>query len=124
MRIAYYTTDEVNRHIVRQWGRRSGIRIVHPTGKHLSADSAGPIILDLDFLPVDVRNEWLRRTRAGTVTGPVLVHGHNIADADADALQRLGAHVCRGRVRRMALDGWLEAVAGQSEPLSSSGTGS
>jgi hypothetical protein len=110
MRITYYTTDEVNRFIVRRWGRQAGVRIAHPAGDRLSVDSAGPVILDLDFLPTDVRADWLGRLRAGNVAGPVLVHGHNIADADAAALACLGVHVCRGRVRRLALDGWLDTV--------------
>jgi hypothetical protein len=110
MWIAYYTTDEVNRYIIHLWGRQAGVRIAHPAGKPLAIDSVGPVILDLDFLPVDVRADWLGRLRSGNVAGPVLVHGHNIADADADALACRGVRVCRGRLRRAALDGWLDTV--------------
>jgi hypothetical protein len=115
MRIAYYTTDEVNRYIVQQWGRRVGVRIAHPVGGRLPADSVGPVIFDLDFLPADVRADWLGRLRAGQIAGPVLVHGHNIADADASTLALLGVHVCRVRVRRAALVKWLDAVAAGSQ---------
>jgi hypothetical protein len=111
MRITYYTTDEVNRYIVRQWGRRAGIRVECPAGGRLAARDDGPVILDLDFLPVDVRADWLGRLRAGQIAGPVLVHGHNIADADAAALAGHGVKVCRGRVRRAALERWLKAAA-------------
>lgn len=111
MRIAYYTTDEVNRFIVRRWGRRAGIRIDCPGGGGLVTDCDVPVILDFDFLPAEVRAAWLAQLRAGRIAGPVLVHGHNIVDADAAALARSGAHVCRGRVRWAALDGWLDAAA-------------
>jgi hypothetical protein len=114
MRIAYYTTDEVNRYIVRQWGRRAGIRVECLAGGRLAAGGDGPVILDLDFLPTDGRVDWLGRLRAGQIAGPVLVHGHNIADADAAALARLGVHVCRGRLRRAALGGWLDAATVRS----------
>jgi hypothetical protein len=114
MRITYYTTDEVNRYIVRRWARQAGVRIMCPAGGGLANGCAGPVALDLDFLPDEVRAEWLRRVRAGAVTGPVLVHGHNIADDDAAALARLRVHVCRGRVRRAALIGWLDAATARS----------
>jgi hypothetical protein len=114
MQIAYYTTDEVNRYIVRRWARQTGVRVVCPAGGGLANGGGGPVVLDFDFLPADVRDEWLRRVRAGALSGPVLVHGHNIADADAAELARLGIHVCRGRVRRTALDGWLDAAAVRS----------
>jgi hypothetical protein len=115
MRITYYTTDEVNRYIVRQWGRRAGIRVECPAGGRPAAGGDGPVILDLDFLPVDVRADWLGRLRAGRIAGPVLVHGHNIADADATALTGRGVKVCRGRVRRAALNGWLDAVTARPQ---------
>jgi len=111
MRIAYYTTDEVNRFFVRRWARAAGVRVVCPAGPRLIDGGGGAVILDLDFLPAEVRAGWLGRVRAGGVAGPVLVHGHNIADGDAAALGRLGVRVCRGRVRRAALDGWLDALA-------------
>jgi hypothetical protein len=113
MRIAYYTLDEVNRFLVRRWAHDAGARLVCPDGPRLNDECPGTtaLLLDLDHLPADVREAWLRRVLAGETGMPVLVHGHNIADAEAMALRARGAHVCRGRVRRAALHGWL---AGQT----------
>lgn len=114
MWIAYYSTDEVNRYIVRRWARQADIRVMCPVGGGLAAEFDGPVILDLDFLPAEVLTVWLGRLRAGQIAVPILVHGHNIADTDAAALTRRGVHVCRGRVRRAALDQWLEAATVRS----------
>jgi hypothetical protein len=113
MRIAYFTLDDVNRHLVRRWAAGAGARVRCLAGR-LSAggpDGAAAVVLDLDFLPPDVRTDWVRCVRAGEVGCPVLAHGHNISDADAAALGRGGARVCRGRLRRAVLVGWLDGVA-------------
>jgi hypothetical protein len=110
MRIAYYTTDEVNRFLVRRWAGREGIRVVTPVVQSRADAYDGPVVLDFDNLPEATRADWLRRLTAGTRTGPALVHGHNIADAEATALRTHGDWVCRGRVRRAALCRWLVAA--------------
>ena len=69
-------------------------------------------MLDLDHLPPDVRARWVRRVMTGEVSGPVLVHGHNVSDVEAEAFRRSGARVCRGRIRRSAVLGWLPAPTG------------
>jgi hypothetical protein len=111
MRIAYYTLDEVNRFLVRRWAREAGARLLCPDGGRLADECAGAtaMLFDLDFLPADVRAGWVRRVLAGEVGLPVLVHGHNIPDAEAEQLRERGAEVCRGRVRRAALRAWLDA---------------
>jgi hypothetical protein len=110
MRIAYYTLDEVNRFLVRRWAHEAGARAVCPDGPRLNEECPGAtaLVLDLDYVPAEVRAGWVRRVLAGQVGLPVLVHGHNIADAEAAALRERGAQVCRGRVRRAALRAWLD----------------
>ena len=112
MRIAHITLDEVNRALVRSWMKATGLRVARPTGAGLvwAADGSA-VVLDLDHLPPDVRAGWVRRVVTGEVGGPVLVHGHNITEAEAAALRRSGVSVCRGRIRRSAVRAWLPAPA-------------
>src|SRR5262245_12788305 len=110
MRIAYYTLDAVNRFLVRRWAHDAGARLVCPGGHQLSDECAGTtaVLLDLDYVPSEVREAWVRRLLAGEIAMPVLVHGHNILDPEAAALRERGVQVCRGRVRRAALRSWLD----------------
>jgi hypothetical protein len=113
MRIAYYTLDEVNRFLVRRWASEAGARLACPGSHQLKDEYAGAtaVLLDLDFLPAGVRADWVGRVLAGAVGLPVLVHGHNIPDAEASALRARGAQVCRGRVRKADLRAWLDGQA-------------
>ena len=113
MRIAHITLDEVNRALVRSWTKGAGLWVPRPTGaKALQVAAGAAVVLDLDHLPPDVRAGWVRRVVTGAVGGPVLVHGHNMSDAEAEAFRRSGARVCRGRIRRSAVVNWLPAPAG------------
>lgn len=110
MRIAYYTLDEVNRFLVRRWAHEAGARVIGPGANQLNDECPGAtaLVLDLDYVPAEVRAAWVRRVLTNEVGLPVLVHGHNIPDAEAAALRDRGAQVCPGRVRRAALRAWLD----------------
>ncbi|HKB05493.1 MAG TPA: hypothetical protein VKD90_24930 [Gemmataceae bacterium] len=113
MRITYFTLDDVNQDLVRRWAARAGARVTCSAGGPPAGgpDRPAAVIVDLDFLPPEVRVGWVRKAVAGEVPCPVFAHGHNIADADAVALSRHGVRVCRGRLRRAVLIGWLRRVA-------------
>ena len=112
MRIAYFTLDAVNKFLVRRWARSLQTRIACPAGQPMFQRCAAPtaIILDVDFLPLELRATWLRRVLTDDGSAPALVHGHNVTDAEVEALQRCGVQVCRGRLRKSDLIEWLEGV--------------
>jgi hypothetical protein len=111
--IAHYSSDEVNRHLVRRWAAAAGVRAVAPAvGRPGAPDrSVRGVILDLDFLPHPYRAEWVGRVLAGECRSPVLVHWHGIADTEAAALRRAGARVVRGRLKASAFARWLGDAA-------------
>ena len=113
MRIAYYTLDEVNRFLVRRVGPGGG-PLACPGGHQLKDEYAGAtaVLLDLDFLPADVRADWVRRVLAGEVglAGPGARAQHPGRGGGGAAGP--GAHVCRGRVRKAAL--WRARLDGQA----------
>jgi hypothetical protein len=111
MRIAYYSLDEVNRLLVRQWARRQHVRLVYPSVAAVSQPATAGKIVDLDFLPEPIRGDWLSQAIAGLIDGPVLVHGHCLTDAQVRSLSRRGIMVCQGRLRRRMLREWIGAMS-------------
>src|SRR5262249_33549031 len=113
MRVAYFTMDEVNQYLVRQWAKGAGVGVGCPAGGRLggTCPESDAVILDLDSLPTELRAHWLHRVLAGAAGGPVLAHGHNIMDSEAAALRQRGVRVCRGRVRKADVRAWLDSVA-------------
>jgi hypothetical protein len=110
MRIEYFSIDEVNRVLVRQWAAGEGARVVCPNVQTIGGPAAG-MMLDLDFVPEPYRTRWLNQALSGTVEGPVLVHGHGLTDSEANGLAERGVTVCRGRLRRRVLRYWVGAMA-------------
>jgi hypothetical protein len=110
MRIAYFSTDEVNRVLVRRWAAGQGARVYCPS-VGLVAEPAAAIVLDLDFVPEPYRTAWLDQIMSGMADGLVLVHGHSVTDTEALGLAQRGVTVCRGRLRRRVLRDWVETMA-------------
>jgi hypothetical protein len=123
MRIAYYTLDVVNKFLVRSWAKSMGARIACPFGQPMFQECAMPtaLILDVDFLPAELRTLWLGRVLSSASAGPALIHGHNITDTEAEALQRRGVQVRRGRLRKSDLIGWLACTPRLIRPCLTSG---
>jgi hypothetical protein len=111
MRIAYYSLDEVNRLLVRQWAKRQGLRLACPSVGSVGDPIAAGMIVDLDFMPEPFRTSWLDRAKAGAVEGPVLIHGHGLTDDEARGLIRRGLTVCRGRLRRRIFRDWASVMS-------------
>jgi hypothetical protein len=111
MRIAYITLDDVNRFLMRRWAERGRFRADCPAATRLGPplDGVAAVVLDLDFLPAPTRAAWMTHVLAGAAT-PVLVHGHNITDAEVSALRRRGVAICRGRLCRTRLLAWLRQL--------------
>src|SRR5262245_5309046 len=109
MKVTYLTLDEVNRFTVQSWAKNSGLQVFCPIPSELliSGEDTDAIVLDLDYLPAQVRATWLSRVEAGEMTGCVLVHGHNITDAEIKRLRRQTVRICHGQLRREAFSSWL-----------------
>ena len=113
MKIAHYSSDEVNRYLVRRWAAAASVRSVAPgVGRPMAPGrSVKGVVLDLDFLPHPYRAGWCTRALAGEFESPVLVHGHGITDTECEALRRAGARVVRGRLKAAAFARWLGETA-------------
>ena len=100
MQIAYFSLDEVNRFMVRQWAKRHDVRIALPSVATIGQATTAGTVVDFDFVPEPLRGEWLRQALTGAFEGPVLVHGHGLSDREARMLSRRGMTVCKGCLRR------------------------
>jgi hypothetical protein len=109
MQVTYLTLDEVNRFTMQSWAKKSGMQLHCPIPSDILVlpEETDAIVLDLDYLPAEIRATWLSRVEAGATTGCLLVHGHNITDGEVKRLRRQGVHICQGQLRRDALISWL-----------------
>ena len=109
MQVTYLTLDEVNRFTMQSWAKKSGMQVHCPIPSEILVppEETDAIVLDLDYLPAEVRATWLSRVEAGATTGRVMVHGHNITDGEVKRLCWRGVHICHGQLRRDALISWL-----------------
>jgi len=126
MRIAYLSLDEVNRFLMQRWARRGSFQAIIPSTDELGPPADGPsgIVIDFDYLTAAARATWLAHLLSGAAAGPVLIHGHNITDAEQAALRRRGVAVCRGRLVRTRLMAWLScAERTATSRLARGGTG-
>src|SRR5262245_65203997 len=109
MRIAYITLDDVNRFTLRRWAGQNRVRVDCLSASELRTPVHGvdAVVVDLDFLPAELREIWLSRILADAPPSQVLVHGHNITEAEAAALHRRSVRVCRGLLRRRRFNSWV-----------------
>jgi hypothetical protein len=111
MRIAYFTTDEVNLDLARRWARRIGCQLIPLSPREpLLDDQFDAVIYDLDYLPSELRRELLASLRNDPLPGPCAVHSYNLKRREAEALRFWGVQVRRRlqpglflRLRREAL---------------------
>ena len=89
MRIAYLTTDEVNRHLAEEMAAACGVTLCpleprdHPPGGEFDA-----LLYDWDHWPAARRREALAELLGGSLPHAVAVHGYNLEDGRAEALRR------------------------------------
>src|SRR6516164_5004088 len=87
MRVAYLTTDEVNRHLAEGMAAACGVTLCpleprdHPPGGEFDA-----LLYDWDHWPAARRREALAELLGGSLPHAVAVHGYNLGDDRAEAL--------------------------------------
>jgi hypothetical protein len=96
MRIAYCSTDEVNRLRAEEMASACGLTLCPLDPKDPSSNEAfDAVLVDLDFWPIGEQREVLAELLAGNGASVVAVHGYNVADDQAEALGRQGVAVYR-----------------------------
>jgi hypothetical protein len=89
MRIAYLTTDEVNRHLVEEMAAACGLTLCPlaprdpPPGAEFDA-----VLYDWDYWPVQERGEVMAELLEDRRPHAVALHGYNLEDALAEPLRR------------------------------------
>jgi hypothetical protein len=95
MRIAYWTVDEVNLSLAREFAEVNGAMIEQVLWKNSSTQDVDAILYDLDFLPPDLCGEALPGLMASPPPRPAAVHGYNLEDGQIEILERHGIAVHR-----------------------------
>jgi hypothetical protein len=96
MRIAYCSTDELNRHLAEKMATSCGLTLCPLDPKDASPNEAFDAVLyDWDFWPVGKQRVVLSELLAGHGVRVAAVHGYNLADDQAEALRRHGVAVYR-----------------------------
>src|SRR5690242_7571999 len=96
MRIAYCSTDEVNRHRAEEMASACGLTLCPLDPKDPSPNEAfDAVLVDLDFWPIGEQREVLAEPLAGQGVRVAAVHGYNVTDDQAEALRQQGVAVYR-----------------------------
>jgi hypothetical protein len=89
MRIAYWTTDEVNEDLAHELTTEGGDRLCPLTPKDWPPSGEYDAVLyDWDHLPADLQQEVMRGLLSGPLPHAAAVHGYNLGDGRAEALRR------------------------------------
>jgi hypothetical protein len=89
MRIAYWTTDEVNEDLAQELATESGDTLCPLAPKDWPAGGMYDAALyDWDHLPAGFQQEVLRGLLHGPLPHAVALHGYNLGDGLAGALRR------------------------------------
>src|SRR5262249_22232563 len=89
MRVAYLTTDEVNEQLAQEMAIRCGITLCSVAPKDPPPDGEYDAILyDRDSLPIARQREVMAELRAGPLPHAVALHGYNLEEVMAAALNR------------------------------------
>jgi hypothetical protein len=96
MRIAYLTTDEVNREWAKRLADESGATLYDLTPVDGPPDSQyEALIFDLDYLPPEQRREILAGLLVHPANRPTALHSHNLDDEVVVQLRQNGVIVAR-----------------------------
>jgi hypothetical protein len=94
MRIAYITTDEVNRALAAQIAGECGAFICALAPKDAApGDQFLAVLYDLDDIERPRRADLVAQILSSPSTRPSAVHGYDITDEEASALRRHGVAV-------------------------------
>jgi hypothetical protein len=96
MRIAYFTTDEVNQALALQFVKTIGVTLwPWPLLGPLPDGEVDAVVYDLDHLPEPRRTEILAKLTQAAPRYPTAVHSYNLNDDQIQALQDNGVSVYR-----------------------------
>ena len=96
MRVAYLTTDEVNEHLAVTMAAACDIQLVPRAPRETPPDGEFDAVLyDWDYLPLEQRQTFRERLRAGHRPGRVIVHGYNLGKKEVAAWRQQGITVFR-----------------------------
>jgi hypothetical protein len=83
MKLAYLSTDELNRELVRGWAGRQGVGVTCPVRVDQAPEEAfDAVLLDLDHLPADRLADLLDRLSATRRFCLVAAHGYGTSRPD------------------------------------------
>ena len=96
MRVAYLTTDEMNEHLAVTMAAACDIQLVPRSPREAPPDGEFDAVLyDWDYLPLEQRQTFRERLRAGHRPGRVIVHGYNLGKKEVAAWRQQGIMVFR-----------------------------
>jgi hypothetical protein len=112
MRIAYLTTDEVNRSWVQRMAAACGLEL-SPLEPRDAVPEGGfdAVLYDLDHLPPSCRHRVVSGLLRGAAPGPTAVHGYALQESQAADLRRHDVAVYRDLQPELF---WLLRLAAQS----------
>jgi hypothetical protein len=121
MKIAYVTTDEVNRYMAKRLARAYGLKLSWVPRRDAAADGQfDAIIYDLDYLPAEEQVRALAALVTRPLSQPAAVHSYHLEKPQKEALRANGVAVYRRLVRklfRVLLRRCRQAHACQGLPL-------
>jgi hypothetical protein len=89
MRIAYLTTDEVNRHLAEEMAAACGLMLCPLAPKDPPpAGEFDALLYDWDHWPAARQREVMAELLGGSLPHAVAVHGYNLGDGRAGALRQ------------------------------------
>ena len=96
MRVAYLTTDEVNRDLALAMAEKCGLTLcpLEPRDGPLTKDYDA-ILFDWDSWPAEKRQEALAAMLAGPLPHAVALHGYGLEDDQVETLRRHSVAVYR-----------------------------
>lgn len=102
MRTAYITIDEVNQDLARRWAEALGAILQVLTPAEGFPDTCyDAVLVDLDSLPADYRQQMLRDLLSEPADRPVAVHSYSLTDEEIQDLKNHGVAVTRRLERRV-----------------------
>jgi hypothetical protein len=96
MRIAYITSDEVNRDVALRLAKACGATLYSPALGDAPPDGQfNAILYDWDYLPPQRKHDLLEVLLAGPSPCPVALHSYSLDEVHGKALRRNGVAIYR-----------------------------
>jgi len=96
MSIAYLTVDQVNQSLAQEWSAHVALNVEILMPRDGYPDSCyTALVVDLDYLPAELRGEVLAELLRSPLARPTAVHGYNLTDEQIATLKGHGVIVHR-----------------------------